>query len=49
MKIIIILLGTALFPVLAKATGLSNYNLARVDNSPWTTDFIRDQSNRGPM
>ena len=49
MKLILLLLGAALFPLLSNATGLSNYNLANVDNSSWTTDFVRTQGNRGPV
>ena len=40
---------TSLFHWHVEGTGLSNFNLMKVKNDTWTTDYQRTLENRGPM
>ena len=40
---------TSLFHWKVEGTGLSNFNLMKVKNDTWTTDYQRTLEKRGPM
>ena len=40
---------TSLFHLQVEGIGLSNFNLMKVKNDTWTTDYQRTPENRGPM
>ena len=49
MRTILIVLLTLLFHWQVEGTGLSNFNLVKVENKSWTNDYQRTQSDRGPV